>query len=206
MLNLLGKIPRNVTVACSGGVDSMVVLDFLKKNHEVQVAYFNHATPHGDDAETFLRHYCKNNSLSLVVGTIGSKKLKEESKEEYWRRERYAFLDQFDFVVTGHHLDDVVETWIWSCLHGTPSLIPYQRNNVYRPFLLNEKSKIKDWASRKKIVYINDPSNHDTQYTRNFIRQNMVENALVVNPGLHSVLKKKLKLLYENNDQKMLDK
>jgi tRNA(Ile)-lysidine synthase len=198
MLKMLFGVQRKVTVACSGGIDSMVVLDFLKRNHEVQVAYFNHGTQHGQEAELFLTHYCKNNSLPLVVGKLTSTKPKEQSKEEFWREERYKFLSQFDMVVTGHHLGDVLETWIWSSLHGTPKLIPYRNKNVVRPFLITEKEEIVDWASRKKIVYINDPSNEDTSFMRNFIRKEMVKSALVVNPGIQTMLKKKIKNQHEH--------
>jgi tRNA(Ile)-lysidine synthase TilS/MesJ len=45
MLRILGKLPRELVVAVSGGPDSMAILDFLSNNHDVTAAYFNHGTP-----------------------------------------------------------------------------------------------------------------------------------------------------------------
>ena len=51
MINILGSIPKKVTVACSGGPDSMAVLDFLVKGKkDITVAHFNHGTDHGNEA------------------------------------------------------------------------------------------------------------------------------------------------------------
>jgi len=191
-LKLIAKIPRVVTVACSGGVDSMVLVDFLKRNHEVRVAHFNHGTAHSREAVQFVAHYCYKNSLDFILGDLSSSRDPKESQEEYWRRERYAFLDLFGDVVTAHHLDDVAETWIWSCLHGTPSLMPDKRKNVTRPFLLNRKHELEQWAIQKGVPYIQDDSNYDVRFTRNFIRHQLMPNAIKINPGLHTMLKKKL--------------
>jgi tRNA(Ile)-lysidine synthase len=192
MLKLLGKIPRTITVACSGGIDSMVLVDFLKRNHEVRVAYFNHGTEHGAEAAEFVEKYCHKNFLPFIYGEVSSTKDPKESQEEYWRRERYAFLDQLGDVVTAHHLDDVAETWVWSCMNGTPSLLPQKRGNVFRPFLLNRKHDLQSWGVRKNVPFIQDVSNYDAKYMRNNIRLKVMPMILTVNPGLHTMLKKKL--------------
>lgn len=192
MLKILGKLPRTITVACSGGVDSMAIVDFLRRNHEVRVAYFNHGTEHGAEAAQFVAHYCHKNSLQFIHGDLRSEKDAKESQEEYWRRERYTFLDELGAVVTAHHLDDVAETWVWSCMNGTPSLLPYKRGCVFRPFLLNRKHDLQDWAVRKSVPFIQDKSNYDTKYLRNKIRLTVMPTLMTVNPGLHTVLRKKL--------------
>lgn len=193
MIRLLGEIPRTVTVACSGGVDSMVLLDFLSKNHSVNVAFFDHGTEASSIARKFLTEECISRNLELTIGEMQhTHRSREFSPEEHWRIERYNFLSQFPVVVTAHHLDDVAETWIWSSLHGTSSLIPYRRGNVIRPFLLNRKSELVNWALRKNVQWVDDASNNQTKYTRNYIRHNLMKHALHVNPGLHSMLRKKL--------------
>ena len=68
MLNIIGKIPRNVTVAVSGGADSMAVLDFLKNSHEVTVAYYHHGTEHGEEALDLVRKYCTLHELPHIIG------------------------------------------------------------------------------------------------------------------------------------------
>ena len=55
MIRILGKIPKNVTVACSGGVDSMAVVNFLLEGRRnVNLAYFNHDTQHSRKAQEFV--------------------------------------------------------------------------------------------------------------------------------------------------------
>lgn len=193
MIKLLGKIPPTITVACSGGVDSMVLLDFLARKHQVEAAFFNHGTTASTQAQEFVQAECAHRGIKLALGHISSvHRGREFSPEEHWRVERYQFLAQFATVVTAHHLDDVAETWIWSSLHGTSSLIPYRRGNVIRPFLLNRKSELVNWASSKKVAWVDDHSNHDVHYTRNYIRHHVMPHALKVNPGLHTMLRKKL--------------
>ena len=51
MIRIIGKLPATVTVACSGGIDSMTVVDFLLKGRRrVHLAYFDHDTPHSKNA------------------------------------------------------------------------------------------------------------------------------------------------------------
>jgi tRNA(Ile)-lysidine synthase len=190
MIKITVPLPKQITVACSGGVDSMAVVDFLKRKHEVTIAYFNHRTQHGEKAAEFVSRYCGDNNIVMLYGSPRSMRGSKESMEEYWRRERYDFLSELGPVVTCHHLDDCVETYIWSSLHGTPKVIPLTRNNVLRPFLTTRKSEFTDWCVRKGLEWCEDLSNEDERYTRNYIRKNLVPHALHVNPGLHKTVKK----------------
>lgn len=193
MIKLLGDIPRVVTVACSGGVDSMVLLDFLSRKHQVSAAFFDHGTEASAVARGFVVEECSRRGIPLKVGEIQKiHRGREFSPEEHWRVERYNFLDSLGNVVTAHHLDDVAETWIWSSLHGTSSLIPYRRGSVVRPLLLNRKSELEKWAANRGVKWVVDGSNTNTKYTRNYIRKELMPHALVVNPGLHTLLRKKL--------------
>ena len=190
MIKLLVPLPKKLTVACSGGVDSMAVVDFLKRKHDVTLAYFNHGTEHGEKAMKFVAKYCSDNNLPMMYGQCISEKRKEESQEEYWRRERYDFLSHIGPVITCHHLDDCVETYIWSSLHGTPKVIPLTRGNALRPFLTTRKDEFKSWCIRHDVPWIEDESNQDTKYMRNYVRNVMMPHALHVNPGLHTLVKK----------------
>jgi tRNA(Ile)-lysidine synthase len=190
MIKLLVPLPKKLTIACSGGVDSMAVVDFLKRKHDVTLAYFNHKTEHGEEAFKFVANYCTENNLPMMYGQCITEKLKEESQEEYWRRERYNFLSHIGPVITCHHLDDCVETYIWSSLHGTAKVIPLTRNNVLRPFLTTRKDEFKSWCIRHNVPWIEDTSNQDTKYMRNYVRNVLMPQALHVNPGLHTLVKK----------------
>tara|TARA_B100000686_G_C16779300_1_gene970707 strand:- start:913 stop:1545 length:633 start_codon:yes stop_codon:yes gene_type:complete len=201
MIRFLGKIPKNITLACSGGPDSMAFLDFLMKGKKnIQVAYFDHDTPFGRHSSEWISDFCSRHGLELVMKKIGRGKLGCESPEEFWRNERYKFLNSIDSqVITGHHLDDVVEWWLFTSFHGKPKLIPHQNKNVIRPFLLTSKKDIWDWIERKKVPYLTDPSNFDKRYARNRIRHSIVPEVLKVNPGIRTVVSKKLEKEYNNN-------
>ncbi len=191
MIKVLGEIPKGeFGIACSGGVDSMAILDFLVKGrYTPHVLYFNHNTEHGHEAEKFITEYCGQRGLKL---TIGRTELKPTSnKEKIWSDLRYQFFSQFDFpIITCHHLDDCVETYLFSCLRGFQSVIPYSKANVIRPFLLNEKSEFEKWCKQKSVPFIEDTSNDCLDYSRNRIRHQIVPEALLVNPGLKTVVKK----------------
>jgi hypothetical protein len=83
MLKLLVPLPKQITVACSGGVDSMAVVDFLKRKHDVTVAHFHHGTENGQKAFKFVAQYCTDNNIPMTFGTPRSEKSKEEIANKY---------------------------------------------------------------------------------------------------------------------------
>ena len=198
MIKLQGKVPRKVYVACSGGVDSMAALDFLKRKHDVFVLHFNHGTDYGFKALEFVSNYCADNDIGFLTNVTGQEREKQarESQEEYWRSIRYDWLERCTErqIVTGHHLDDCVETWVMSSMHGTGKIIPYSRNErVLRPFRLTRKRDLELWANLNNVPYIEDDSNKDTCYTRNYVRHEMMPNVLRINPGIHKTIAKKVR-------------
>jgi len=198
MIKLQTKLPREIYVACSGGVDSMAVVDFLCNNHDVTIAFFDHGTETSHYAQAFVAKYCTQNNLPLVYGTLGigaaEGKPKDDSWEEHWRNERYKFFHTINApIVTAHHLDDCVETWVWSSMHGTGKIIPYRNKNVIRPFRMTRKRDFQMWCDLKNVPHIEDDTNADTCYTRNYIRHEMMPHVLRVNPGIHKTILKKVR-------------
>ena len=205
MITLQGKYDRNINIACSGGVDSMAATDFFSRKHNCNLIFFDHATDASRDAKELLQDYVSDKNsvfrstpdattLTFQTSTIQRKKEKSESWEEYWRNERYSCFHSIgENVITCHHLDDCVETWIWSSLHGNGKLIPFRNKNVVRPFRLNRKTQFVNWCRRFSVPWAEDASNVDTKYMRNYIRKELIDKCLVVNPGLHKVIQKKIR-------------
>jgi tRNA(Ile)-lysidine synthase len=195
MIRIIKKIPSNVVVACSGGIDSMVITNFLLEGRRnVKLAYFNHDTFHSQKAENFVKEYASKNNLDLFLGNVTGTKGKR-SMEEFWRDERYSFFNKIksNFIITCHHLDDAVETWIMSSMHGNCKLIPYKRgNNIYRPFLMTSKKTIEQYGDKRNLKWIEDPSNMRTEYIRNHIRHNLMPGILKINPGIRTMIRKKI--------------
>jgi len=190
MIKLACKIPDRIVMACSGGRDSMAALNFLVRGRrDVKVAYFNHNTDHGNQAEAFLEDFCGRQGLSYVTARYIHKENTKKPTEATWREARYEFLASFDIpVVTGHHLQDAVEWWIFTSLRGNPRLTPVIREDipVIRPFLLTHPS---DLHRQGSYPHIQDESNYTDAYSRNIIRNNILEHAERINPGLYTTIK-----------------
>jgi len=201
VIKLLCKLPRHITLAFSGGLDSVAALDFLNRNHVVTCAFFHHRTENSTKAHKFVSQFCEERKLPLVVGILTREKPKNKSTEEHWRDERYKFFDNFGTVVTAHHLDDCIETYLFGAIHGEPKLIPMVRNNVIRPFLITHKSNFYDWALRKNLPFCFDTSNDDDKYMRNYIRMHVVPHVYKVNPGIDKIIKKKLLDAYKSGQK-----
>ena len=123
------------------------------------------------------------------------------SWEEFWRVERYKYFKKHSDrpIVTAHHLNDVVEWWVFTALHGETKIIPYENPdyNIIRPFLLTPKIELIDWCDRKSVPYLVDPSNESRDHMRNVVRHDMMPSILKVNPGVEKVLRKKVQKVFD---------
>jgi tRNA(Ile)-lysidine synthase len=195
MIHLFKKPPRKLFyLACSGGIDSMVAMDFLLKGgHNFKLININHGTDYGEKASFFLKEISKKYNIELLLFKPKRAIHTNESPEEYWRNLRYEIFHSCKLpIVTAHHLDDVVEWWILSSLCGKPKLTPYKNKNVIRPFLLTSKQQIINWSLKNSIEYIEDPSNKSNKYMRNIVRNKIMPYAIKINPGIRKVIRKKL--------------
>ncbi len=172
----------------------MAVLDFLSRSGKARGAlYFDHKTPQSEQFLDVVKDYCAANQLEFISKVIDEEK-DEGSWESYWSKHRNAFFKMFDDpVVTAHNLDDAVEWWIYTSLKGNPRVMPSSNGNVIRPFLTTKKSDLKRWVDLKNVSYIEDETNKNTKFMRNFIRHNLIEKCQVVNPGLYKTIFKKIR-------------
>lgn len=195
MLRFIGDIPHNITIAVSGGADSMAALDFLQRGpREVSVIHIDHGTTFGSAARHLVERYCLENALSLDIHSIDSELPQGISIEEFWRNARYkAFSKCKNEVITAHHANDSLEWWFMTAAHGQPRLIPYRNKNVIRPFLLTTHEDFLSWCDRHSVPYLDDPGNKDTKYTRSLVRNEIIPLMSEVNPGLIKMIRKKIK-------------
>lgn len=219
MFKLLTRIPRDIFVAVSGGPDSMAALSFLSRSHNITAVYFNHNTRHGAEAEEFVVDAMKYFGISLITGKIKDEIPEGTSKEDYWRKARYNFFKKVargKTLVMAHTLDDAMETWLFTSLHGESRLIPAERGllckahpdvaegnmtlvdfynkysvRIIRPFLLTRKAEMLDWCARNGVPYVLDPGNVDLAYARVRIRREIMPEVLKVQPGFSKTIAKK---------------
>lgn len=195
MIKLLEKIPNKITVCCSGGPDSMSALHFLMMGRrDLSVLHFDHMTSSSKKARVLVEGFCRKNDIPIEVHEIHGSPGSGESLEAWWRDRRYEVMNAIDHeVVTGHNLNDAAEWWIFTSLRGNPRLMPYRTRNVIKPFLLTRKIDLEVWCDRHKVPYVVDPTNLGTRFARSRIRNNIMPEALEVNPGFLTTISKKIK-------------
>lgn len=197
--NWLGK-PKtdHIYAACSGGVDSVVLALALAQTTPITVAFYHHGNEIADREEYALRAICRRYGLPLMTTKCRVSKPVEQSNEQFWRESRYEWFRTLSgTVVTGHTLDDAVEWYLFSALHGEGRVIDYRHSNVVRPFLLTPKRKIVEWATEYGIDWFEDPTNANPEFAaRNKIRHELLPIAIQLNPGLYKVVAKKVYARY----------
>ena len=192
-INTIRTIPQDVTVAFSGGVDSVVLVHkALSQNKNVRLAFYNHGNELAYCEEKFVEKFAEEYNLELIIERCTEQVT--GSSEKFWRDCRYKFFKQLGIVATGHHLDDAVEWYLLTCLRGEGHYMNYQNENVIRPFILNKKSKIVEYASYYGLKWFDDFTNRDSEFTyRNKIRKDILPSCLEINPGLYNMVSNNIK-------------
>lgn len=197
MMKLSCHVPKgDLGIAFSGGADSICAATYFMKDRSRKITLFhvNHGTGSSQEAEHFVRNWCCFKDVELVVHKVTRPKESQESWEEYWRNERYIFFHgQTVPIITGHNLDDQIETYLFNAFHGNPRLMPNKNGNVLRPFLYMTKEEMSQFAPK----HFEDPSNKDLKYVRNLIRHTIVPEVRKVNPGIETTIKKMMRREYD---------
>ena len=176
----------NLAVGLSGGVDSVVLLHILKslqqyKDFKLKAIHINHGiSPNANEWESFCQNECKRIGVELLIHRTTITKTGGESLENNARiaRYNYFFSSDSDVITLAHHKKDQVETVLsqifrGSDLHNIASMKPLTKKQdklIWRPMLNISRNNIEEYAKEFNISYINDESNFDTTYLRNFIR------------------------------------
>lgn len=176
-------------LAISGGVDSMVLLDlFRQTSANFQVAHCNFQL-RAEDAngdEEFVRNYCGLYNIpfhSVRFDVAAYQKTGNYSVEMACRNLRYDWfaeiqkINQLDFLVTAHHLDDNLETFLINLSRGTglKGLVGMQIDNgrILRPLLEFTKNNLLEYAENNTLAWREDYTNATDDYIRNKIRHHI---------------------------------
>ncbi|SDL83705.1 tRNA lysidine(34) synthetase TilS [Kriegella aquimaris] len=185
--NLFGK---TFLLACSGGVDSMVLVDLCDRcNLDFVIAHCNFKlrgeASEGDEA--LVRKVSGDiNKLFLVThfDTIGYININKVSLQIAARDLRYSWFAEMmeergvNTLVTAHHADDNLETFIINLSRGTGIAgltgIPSKTDTIARPLLPFSREEILTYAHNRNLTWREDSSNANTKYLRNKIRHEIV--------------------------------
>ncbi len=198
--SLLDGGERNVTVALSGGADSMALLHALNNlkgelGITLSAAHLNHMI-RGDEAyrdEEFVKRQCAALDIPLFTERADIPKIAADmgiSTELAARWVRYEFLERVSkgFIATAHTASDNLETVLFNITRGSALNglcgIPAKRGRIIRPLLLCTRAQIEEYCEKNGIPYVFDSTNSSDDYTRNKIRHNAVPVLKEINPSV----------------------
>ena len=187
-LNQSRKKIKSMTVALSGGVDSVVLLHLLhslQKKHRftLNATHVNHGlSKNADKWVKFCEKLCRTLSIPLDVHYVKLPQKKSLGIEGEARRLRYEKLLQSksDLIVLAHHEDDQAETFLLQLIRGAgvkglSSMAHFdEARKLWRPLLNASRMDIEKYAKQHKLKWIEDESNLNTDFDRNFIRSKVL--------------------------------
>ena len=179
------NIPKNryIIIGCSGGPDSMCLLNvLLKMNFHIVCAHVDHGIRKESTQEyEFVEDFCQKNDITFEGMHIPKDLNKNES---YYRRIRYDFYKKLahkyntPYIMTAHHGDDLIETILMritrgSCLKGYLGFRKVYEEKEYvfiKPLIFYTKEEIMNYVTSHGIPYVIDSTNAEDNYTRNRYR------------------------------------
>lgn len=202
---LIGRY-NSISVGISGGIDSVCLLHILsllqaKHNLTLSAIHINHGiSPNANFWGEFCQKFCDSLSIPLVIKHHQITKNGGESLENNARNIRYLEFAQIDapVIALAHHQDDLVETVLSQILRGSDlhnvaamDMLSNKRGKIlWRPLLDITRSQIEEYAKEFNLNYINDESNSDTKYLRNFIRHDIIPKLNQFDPNVASKILK----------------
>ena len=189
---------KKLFLAVSGGIDSIVLVELLHKlNYKISVLHCNFSLRNleSDADEKFVKSYCNTKNIPISIQKFDTKQFALDYKlsiQVAARKLRYDwFYEQlnklnFDFILTAHHLDDSLETFLINLSRGTGldglTGIPSQNDKIIRPLLPFSREEIENYAKENGIQWREDSSNASDKYLRNKIRHTIVPILKEINP------------------------
>ncbi|MDC9722431.1 MAG: tRNA lysidine(34) synthetase TilS [Urechidicola sp.] len=187
-------------IAISGGIDSVVLTHLLHQlNFDISLAHCNFQLRgnESDLDEEFIKKIATNLDISyhtISFDTNAVSKEKKISTQMAARDLRYHWFDNlieknnYDYVLTAHQKDDVLETFLINFTRGTGldglTGIPEINKNIVRPLLSFTRNDIESFAKENNISWREDKSNASTKYLRNKIRHDVIPVLKEINPSL----------------------
>ncbi len=177
-------------LAVSGGVDSVVLCELMKEGgYSFSIAHCNFQL-RGEDSsrdETFVKHFAEKYKVRFFCKTFDTNSIAKERRtsiEETARALRYEWFEEvreqndLSFIVTAHHADDSIETVLMNFFRGTGirgmhGILPKQEK-LLRPLLFAYKKELESFAKENKLDFVTDHTNEQSEFTRNYFRNQLI--------------------------------
>ncbi len=181
--------PAPLLVGYSGGLDSHVLLLWLARlvarhpEFSLQAVHVHHGlNPLADAWAAHCQRVCDELGVPLIVERVAVTAARRESLEARAREARYRALAEHlpagGYLLTAHHQDDQLETLLLALKRGSgvrglaamPHRQPFARGELIRPLLDCSRASLHRWAEAQGLHWIEDDSNQDERFDRNFLR------------------------------------
>lgn len=195
-----------LAIGVSGGADSVALFYFLCDLRDVlelklTVCHVNHRLRGAESFrdEDFVRELAAKEGVAFKLLSVDAAVLAGEEKrgiEEVSRDVRYRFFRDvagpMGKIVTAHTLDDSVETFLFHLVRGAGARglrgIPPVRGNILRPFIGCTRQNIREYLHSRGLEWVEDTTNYEDVYTRNYIRHHLVPILKKINPAVTQAL------------------
>jgi tRNA(Ile)-lysidine synthase len=197
---------KQLLIACSGGLDSVVLTNLLQNlDYDIALAHCNFSL-RGDESdgdEDFVVSLADKFSIPVFTETFQTKQFAKEYKistQMAARDLRYDWFNNllkstnYDFVLTAHHADDDLETFLINLSRGSGlrglTGIPKVNETIVRPLLPFSRAQILAYAKKEKLYWREDSSNETTEYLRNDLRHNVIPSLKETSSTILEALRK----------------
>lgn len=176
-------------LALSGGLDSRVLLNLMGKfkqshsQYNFQAVHIHHGlSPNADQWLTLCKTWAEQEDIEFSYQEVDVEQGPRVSLEQAARDARYQALNQYidsnTILLTGQHATDQVETFMLALKRGSgpkglsamPSFAEFGEGHILRPLIDVSRCDIEAYAKPQQLTWVEDESNQDTQFDRNFIR------------------------------------
>ena len=202
---------KKLLVAISGGIDSVVLVYLLNQlNFDISLAHCNFQL-RGEDSdldERFVKKLADQLQLPIFTKSFATPEFAKKEKLSIQlaaRKLRYDWFkviikeNKLDYILTAHHADDSLETFLINMIRGTGldglTGIPERNENILRLLLPFTREQIEKYAEDNTIVWRDDSSNAEIKYVRNKIRHDVIPVLKKLNPSLLTSFNKTLQNL-----------
>lgn len=205
---------KKLFLATSGGLDSMVMAHlFHQLEYKIALAHCNFQLrgleSFGD--QKFVQDFADSNGIPVFITQFDTQAFAKDYKlstQVAARDLRYNWFyellesENFDYILTAHHADDNIETFLINLSRGTGleglTGIPAENGNIIRPLLLFSREEIAQYAKENGIKWREDSSNASDKYLRNKIRHDLVPLFKELNPHFIESFQKTQSYLQES--------
>ncbi len=191
-------------LAVSGGIDSMALAGLCKKagfNFGIAHCNFQLRGTASDGDEAFVKARAEEWEVPFFSIRFNTKTFAAENKQsiqEAARVLRYEWFEEirsgngFDYLLTAHHANDTVETMLMSFFRGTGinglTGIKEQNGTIIRPLLFAKRTELEAFLEAEQLGFVQDESNLKSEYTRNFIRNELLPQIAGIYPEVENNL------------------